>query len=151
MLGFQHQDPRQSLAQQIGISGDSSSTNANVQGLTFGIHFHLEVKTYWNTTGSHPFLLKELWWGQQESIFQCLNYLGKEIQSKYLFLSPWFDTLPFHFFFSSGQALGSFVTQKKKGSLEDHHNPYSCLSSAPYVISSADGFRAHCKQHCNGW
>jgi len=54
-------------------------------GLTFGIPFHLQVKIYWHTAGSRPFLLKRLWWAQQENIFQCLNHLGKEIQSNTFF------------------------------------------------------------------
>lgn len=70
MLGFQHQDPKQPLAQQMlhfrrlkQYQVFSFKCLGVVQGLTFGISFHLEVKTYWNTAGSCPFLLKRLWWG----------------------------------------------------------------------------------------
>lgn len=111
-----------------------------VQGLIFSILFHLEVKTYWNTTSSPPFLLKSLQRGQQGGIFQCPNCLAKEIQSNTFFLVYFFafftkqyffllHVFPFHFLFLQWPSPGLIWHSLRKIKKKDLQNITTILTT----------------------
>lgn len=148
VLGFQHRTLNSlwpALQETQAVPGFfSSKCLAVVWGPASGIPLRLEVKTHWKSAASSSLLLKRLW-----AVFSVWNSLGKEIQS-HMFPQSVVWHLSFSFFSSKGEPWVHLPHLKRRDLQKIIPSP-TTFSSAPNVISSADGFRACHKQYCNGW